>query len=75
MEDLRLLETGQLMDLLVKYTTDYTKMMSDGTTEDEYSKCNLIIKALQTEIESRKRSGIITPNPETNMTTPPDFIT
>ena len=75
MEDLRILETGQLMDLLVKYTTDYTRMMSDGTTEDEYAKCNLTIKALQAEIEARKKSGIVTPNPETNITTPPDFNT
>ena len=75
MEELRILETGQLLDLLVKYTTDYTRMMSDGTTEEEYAKCNLTIKALQTEIEVRKKSGTITPNPETDITLPPDFIT
>ena len=75
MEDLRILETGQLIDLLAKYTTDYTRMMSDGTTEDEYAKCNLTIKALQTEIVARKNLGTITPNPETDITTPPDFTT
>ena len=75
MEELRTLDTSQLIDLLSKYTTDYTKMMSDGTTEEEYAKCNLTIKALQTEIELRKKSGTTSPNPETNMTSPPDFIT
>ena len=75
MEDLRILETGQLIDLLAKYTTDYTRMMSDGTTANEYEKCNLTIKALQAEIAGRKTLGTSTPNPETDITTPPDFIT
>jgi len=69
------LETEQLIDLLSKYTADYTKMMSDGTTEDEYTKCNLTIIALQTEIEGRKKSGTIISNLETDITTPPDFVT
>ncbi len=64
----------QLIDMLSKYTADYTKMMSDGTTEEEYSKCSLTIKALQAEIEVRKKSGSITPKPETDMTTPPNLI-
>jgi len=75
MEELHILETEQLIDLLSKYTADYTKMMSDGTTEDEYTKCNLTIIALQTEIEGRKKSGTIISNLETDITTPPDFVT
>lgn len=75
MEELRILGTEQLIDLLAKYTIDYTKMMSDGTTEEEYAKCNLTIKALQAEIEVRKKLGTMTPNPETDITPPPDFIT
>jgi hypothetical protein len=74
MEELHILETEQLIDLLSKYTADYTKMMSDGTTEDEYTKCNLTIIALQTEIEGRKKSGTIISNLETDITTPPDFV-
>ena len=70
MDDLHLLETEQLIDLLSKYTADYTKMMSDGTTEDEYTKCNLTIKALQTEIELRK-SRAMSPNLKSDITTPP----
>ena len=68
MQELRNLETSQLVDLLARHTADYTKMMSEGTTEDEYTKCNLTIKALQTEIESRKSN-----TSETNITAPPDF--
>jgi len=73
MQELRNLETSQLVDLLAQHTADYTKMMSEGTTEEEYSKCNLIIKALQTEIEERKKLGGVTTNPNTDITIPPDF--
>ena len=73
MQELRNLETSQLIDLLAQHTADYTKMMSEGTTEEEYAKCNLTIKALQTEIEKRKKSGGVTPNPSTDLTIPPDF--
>jgi hypothetical protein len=75
MQELRAIETSQLIDLLAQHTADYTKMMSEGTTKEEYEKCNLMIKALQAEIEVRKKSGTITPNPETDITLPPDFIT
>lgn len=73
MEELRTLDTSQLIDMLSKYTTDYTKMLAEGTTEEEYTKRKLAIKALQAEIESRKKTGRISPNPETDITTPPDF--
>ena len=33
MEELRILGTEQLIDLLAKYTIDYTKMMSDGLVD------------------------------------------
>ena len=75
MEDLRTLDTTQLFDMLSKYTSSYTKMLTHGTTEEDYARYNLTIKALQTEIEIRKKSGTITPNPEIDITLPPDFIT
>ena len=59
---------SELMDLLAKYTSDYTRMMSEGTSKEEYEKCKMTIKALQAEIELRKS------NDSTNITTPPDFI-
>lgn len=69
MQELQKLDNSQLMDLLAKHTSDYTQMMSGGTTEEEYHKSSLIIKAIQSEIDSRKI------NDKTNMTPPPDFIT
>ena len=48
-------------------------MMSEGTTEDQYANCNLTIKALQAEIEIRKKLGTIAPNSATDITMPPDY--
>ena len=73
MEELNSLETSQLIDLLAQYTADYTKMMSEGTTQEDYAKCNLTIKALQSEIEARKKIKGITPDQKTDITTPPNF--
>ena len=73
MQELRSLETSQLIDLLAKYTADYTKMFSEGSTEEEYARLNLTIKALQAEIEKRKKLETINPNSATDITTPPDF--
>jgi hypothetical protein len=70
MEELNNLGNTQLIDLLAKHTADYTKMISENMMGDDYEKCKLIIKAIQTEIDARKNSGI---SGETNMTTPPDF--
>ena len=70
MQELRNLETSQLIDLLSQHTADYTKMMTDNMIGDKYEKCKLFIKALQTEIDFRKtdRAGS-----ETTITAPSDF--
>ena len=52
--ELRSLDTSRLMDMLVKYTLDYTKMLNEGATQNEYLKCKLAIKAIQSEIELRQ---------------------
>ena len=73
MEELRSLETSQLVDILAQLTANYSKMMSEGTTEEDYTKCDLTIRAVQSEIEGRKKIKGMTQNPETDITTPPDF--
>ena len=55
--ELRSLDTSRLMDMLVKYTLDYTKMLNEGATQNEYLKCKLAIKAVQSEIENRTNGG------------------
>ena len=72
MQELRTLDNTQLIDLLARYTSDYTKMISENLMGDDYEKCKLTIKAIQTEIEVRKTNGGNV-SVESSMTTPPDF--
>jgi hypothetical protein len=72
MQELRTLDNTQLIDLLAQYTSDYTKMISENMMGDDYEKCKLIIKAIQTEIDVRKTNGSNV-SAKSNMTTPPDF--
>ena len=74
LQELQTLDTSQLVDLLAQHTANYSKMLSIGSTDEEFAKCNLTIKAVQAEIELRKKGGTITPNPETDITIPPDFV-
>ena len=39
MQELHTLENSRLMDLLAKYTIDYTRMLNDGSSHEEYLKC------------------------------------
>jgi len=73
LQELQTLDTSQLVDLLAQHTANYSKMLSEGTTEEEYDKCKLTIKAIHAEIELRKKAGSISPNQVTDITTPPDF--
>jgi hypothetical protein len=72
MQELRTLDNTQLIDLLAQYTSDYTKMISENMMGDDYEKCKLTIKAIQTEIDVRKTNGGNI-SAESSMTTPPDF--
>ena len=72
MQELRTLDHIQLIDLLAQYTSDYTKMISENRMGDDYEKCKLTIKAIQTEIDVRKTNGGNV-SAQSNMTTPPDF--
>jgi len=72
MHELSSLDNSQLMDLLARHTSEYTKMITDNNMGDEYEKCKLTIKAIQTEIDIRKNNLNSFPG-ETNITKPPDF--
>lgn len=46
------LDLQTLMDLLVKYTTDYTRMLCSGEfTEEEFSQCKQTLADLQKSIK------------------------
>ena len=72
MQELRTLDNTRLIDLLAQCTSDYTKMISENRMGDDYEKCKLTIKAIQTEIDVRKTNGGNV-SAESSMTTPPDF--
>ena len=72
MHELLSLDNSQLMDLLARHTSEFTKMITDNNMGDDYEKCKLTIKAIQTEIDIRKNNLNSFPG-ETNITKPPDF--
>lgn len=53
MQAIRTLETSVLMDMLSKYTIVYTRMLTDGSSQEEYLKYKEAIKAIQLELELR----------------------
>ena len=53
MQPLPTLETSQLLDMLSKYTIAYTRMLTDGSPQEEYLKYKEAIKAIQLELELR----------------------
>ena len=61
MQALQTLETSSLMDLLSKYTIEYTGLLTDGSSKEEYLKCKEAIKAIQLEIELRKNKQLVSP--------------
>ena len=54
MQTLPTLETSVLMDMLSKYTIVYTRMLTDGSPQEEYLKYKEAIKAIQVELELRQ---------------------
>lgn len=68
MQRLSILETSALVDMLAANVNLYSKLVNEGASQEEYAKCSLAIKALQSEIESRRNS---TTN---NSTSEPDVV-
>jgi hypothetical protein len=58
MEDLNNLDLLTLVDMLAKHTNEYMKMMKDGTSEEEYTRCKTMIQNLTAEIAYRKQKSI-----------------
>ena len=53
MKDIHNLETTVLVDMLAKYTEEYTKMLSKKEYSEAFDACKLAIYLLQGEINSR----------------------
>ncbi|OSZ77527.1 hypothetical protein CAP36_14195 [Chitinophagaceae bacterium IBVUCB2] len=68
MENLSSLPTNTLVDMLATHTANYLKLTDEIGKEEEYAKTVLSIKALQAEIDARKRTA------ENTSTTDPNII-
>ena len=61
MQALQTIETSSLMDLLSKYTIEFARLLTDGSSQEEYLKRKEAIKAIQLEIELRKNKQPVSP--------------
>jgi hypothetical protein len=68
MNNLQSLETPALIDILAQHTADYTKMLTEGGTTQEFEKCKMIIKAIQLEIEVRNGANTSVTNNDISFT-------
>jgi len=59
MRPFEVMETADLVNVLAEYTARYTKMLTGGGKEKDIVNCKETIRALITEIELRKRPGIV----------------
>ena len=64
MQDLKLVELPDLLDLLVEQTAQYLAMVHGRGTTEQLQVCRELMTAVQLEIESRKS----TKNPPQNLT-------
>jgi len=56
MENLKLVETPELIDMLAEQTTLYTKMLFSRASHEEFEKCRERIREIQQEIYFRKEN-------------------
>ena len=75
MQKLISLDTSVLIDMLSALTVDYSRMLRDGTSDEEFSKCSLTIKYIQAEIDSRKKTLATTSTTDSNISLSPDYTT
>jgi len=55
LENIHRLRTEALVDLLSMQTDTYYQMQAMCATEEEFAKCKLLIRAIQKEIDLRKK--------------------
>jgi hypothetical protein len=72
MQELHTLETSALVDMLALHTAEYTKMLKEGALREDFATNELTIKAIQTEIYSRKRTEANTSTTDQNIILQPD---
>lgn len=56
-QEIHTIDTVALVDMLAAYAADYSRMLKEGTSDEEFAKCSLAIRSIQAEIDSRKQTG------------------
>lgn len=56
--------------MLAEQTDKYLEMQNGGANEEEFAKCALTIKAIQTEIDFRKQTSLNTSITDPNIILP-----
>jgi hypothetical protein len=67
MKELRSIETNVLLDMLAARTSEYLRLSDEPGKETEYAKCVLTLRAIQSEIESRKQTAANTNTTDPNI--------
>ncbi len=57
MQEYQNLELSALIDMLSQHTAKYSRLLTEGCSEEEYNSCKEIIQFLQAEIETRKNTA------------------
>ena len=58
MDNLSILNTEELVDMLSTQTTLYLQMQVEGASQIEFQNCSLLIQQVQAEIKSREGSKL-----------------
>ena len=70
MQELRRMDTAVLVDLLATQTEKYSRILSEGTSQEEFARCSLTIKAIQSELDFRKQTTVNTSTTDPNIILP-----
>lgn len=63
MENLHRLTSDALVDLLSKQTAAYLRMQTEGGSVEEFTRCKLLLRAIQKELDQRNKAKAGDPDP------------
>ena len=72
-QEIHTLETPALVDLLAVYTANYSRMLREGASDEEFAKCSLTIRYIQAEIDYRKQAGKKTSTTDPKINLSPEY--
>lgn len=64
MENIHRLNTDALVDLLSKQTAAYLRMQTEGGPVEEFTRCKLLLWAVQKELSQRNKDKLNNPAPD-----------